>query len=297
MLIGVDTGGTRTTAAVSDDAGNILARAESGPGAIRPGQAAISASAVFAAARDALQRARVPGPAMAMVVGASGAGDPAQRDALAAALEGCGLASRLLVTTDAELALVAAHGDAPGIVLIAGTGSVAWARLPDGTTARAGGLGPVLGDGGSGHAIGLAALRAVAHGIDGGPPTGLAATILGALAIPLAALPTWSLAATVKDIAALAPIVLDAAANDGVARTIAVRGARHLGEAVAQLARRYPSGERIAIAMSGGLLSGRKDYREMVVQSIEGLVRGARVSTTPVDAVTGAIRIAQSLTR
>src|SRR5205085_11071904 len=125
--------------------------------------------------------ARIERPVAAMVVGASGAGDPAQQGALAAALEGCGLATRLLVTTDAALALDAAFPGGAGIVLIAGTGSIAWARLPDGSPIRAGGLGPVLGDGGSGYAIGLDALRAVARELETGTPASLAPTILGTL--------------------------------------------------------------------------------------------------------------------
>src|SRR5437899_3312839 len=165
MLIGIDAGGSRTTAVAADGSGAVLARAEAGPGAVRPGRASVAAAAVFAAARDALQRARVPAPAAAMVVGAAGVGHPAERDALQAALEGCGLSARLAVTTDAEIALAGAFDQGPGIVILAGTGSVAWARLPDGTTARSGGLGPVLGDRGSGHDPGREALPTVGLGL------------------------------------------------------------------------------------------------------------------------------------
>src|SRR4030042_1026984 len=96
-----------------------------------------------------------------LVVGAAGAGREEERLALEAALEALRIAPRVHVTTDGAIALQSAFGDTAGIVLIAGTGSIAWARLPGGETARVGGLGAVLGDPGSGYDLGRAALRAV----------------------------------------------------------------------------------------------------------------------------------------
>lgn len=296
MLIGIDAGGSRTTAAVADAGGRMLARAEAGPGAVRPGQAAIAASAIFSSARDALQRARQRAPAAAMVVGASGAGSPAGHNALAAALEGCGLASRLLVTTDAEIALEAAFGDAPGIVLIAGTGSVGWARLPGGITARAGGLGPVLGDRGSGYDIGREALRAIGASIEFGIELELTGRVLAHLGIERADLVGWSLAAGVPQVASLAPVVLDAAASgDEVARTLALQAARHIAGLASLLAQRFDKSTPPAIAWSGGLLASRADYRTMVMDCVREDVPGAMIATAPVDAVAGAIAIAKKL--
>ena len=130
FILGIDAGGSRTTAAVATDAGVILARAEAGPGALRPGLTSVAAAAIYSAARDAMQRARVSEPAAVVVIGAAGAAHQAERDALAAALEGSGIGTRLTITTDAEIALEAAFGQQPGIALLAGTGSVAWARFP-----------------------------------------------------------------------------------------------------------------------------------------------------------------------
>src|SRR5258708_20599505 len=90
-LLGVDAGGTRTVAAAADGAGTILARAEAGPGAVRPGRAPAAAAAIFAAGKDALQRARLTGPAAALLVGPPAAPPPAEPAALAAALQGAPL--------------------------------------------------------------------------------------------------------------------------------------------------------------------------------------------------------------
>ncbi len=295
MLIGVDAGGTRTTAAVADAGGRILARAEAGPGAIRPSRASAAAAAIYTATRDALQRARFSPPAAAMVVGASGAGQPTLRTELASALEGCGLATRLLIVTDAEIALEAAFGDGPGIALIAGTGSVAWARLQDGTTARAGGLGPVLGDRGSGYSLGREALRAIGAAMELEIGLDLGSRIARHLSIETDDLPRWSLAASVPQIALLAPVVLDAALEgDPVAQTIAAQEARHLAGLVSVLARKLP-GSDVGVAWSGGLLAGRPEYRKMMLDCLALDLPDARIAADAVDAVAGAVAKARTL--
>ncbi len=294
-LLGVDAGGTRTVAAAADATGTILARAEAGPGAVRPSRAPAAAAAIFSAGKDALQRARLGAPAAALVVGAAGVAHPEEQAALAAALEGCGLASRLIVTTDAEIALAAAFGDAPGIVVLAGTGSVAWARFPDGTSARAGGLGPVLGDRGSGHDIGREALRTV--GVDLEMDVGLALTarLLDHLGVTAQDLPRWTLAASVADIAAIAPLVLDSASSgDSVAQAIVHQGARSLAALAAGLARRFPAGAKVHVAWGGGLLR-RTDYRALVAESLREFIPGVVIATGPLDSAAGAIRMAMKL--
>jgi N-acetylglucosamine kinase-like BadF-type ATPase len=86
----------------------------------------------------------------------------------------------VLVVNDALAALVAGAGDeGPGIVLIAGTGSICYGRNEAGQAARAGGWGYLLGDEGSGWWIGRQALSAVMRAGDGrGPATLLTARVL-----------------------------------------------------------------------------------------------------------------------
>src|SRR5204863_821295 len=90
-----------------------------------------------------------------------------------------GYKSRILVVNDALIALVAGAGDNPGIVVIAGTGSIVYGRSAAGEAARAGGWGHMIGDEGSGYWIGREALAAVMRAADGrGPSTALTAEIL-----------------------------------------------------------------------------------------------------------------------
>ncbi len=80
------------------------------------------------------------------------------------------LAATVDVIEDAALLLAAGTPDGWGVAVVAGTGSMAFARAADGRTARAGGWGPLLGDEGSGYAIALAGLRAAARAADGRAP-------------------------------------------------------------------------------------------------------------------------------
>src|SRR5512144_378976 len=175
VLIGVDAGASHTTAAVADANGTVLVRAEGAPGAVRPGGADGAAARIVDTCRDALVKAERPVRGDVLVVGAAGTGREAERLALQAALTGTGLFGRVHVVHDGVIALQSAFGDGAGIVLLAGTGSIAWARLPDGETVRVGGLGAALGDQGSGYDLGRGALRAAGLALDGlGPRTALA---------------------------------------------------------------------------------------------------------------------------
>ncbi|MFI5234481.1 MAG: BadF/BadG/BcrA/BcrD ATPase family protein [Gemmatimonadales bacterium] len=160
-FVGVDVGGTKTTAVVGS-ATEVLSRAN-GPGAaVRPGRALASAQTIAEVARKALAASGQLSAAV-LVVGAAGAGRAPEREELELALVREKIADKVKVTTDIELALVAAFEQEPGIVLSAGTGSIALARDATGATHRAGGYGWQMGDEGSGYGIGRSALGAVSR--------------------------------------------------------------------------------------------------------------------------------------
>jgi N-acetylglucosamine kinase-like BadF-type ATPase len=297
-LIGVDAGASHTTAAVADGHGTVLVRAEGAPGAVRPGGADGAAARIVDTCREALVKADRALGGDVLVVGAAGAGREAERLALQAALEATRLFGRVHVTTDGGIALQSAFGDGFGIVVMAGTGSIAWARLPDGAAARAGGLGAALGDPGSGYDLGRAALRGAALSLEGmAPRTRLAEALLRQLHLAgLDDLVHWAGAASVPTVAALAADVLElAAAGDDVAGAIADAGADALARHVAALASRYPDGTAVPVALGGGLLARSEEYRRRVVARILAETAAAAIRTQPVDAVLGAIQLARSL--
>ena len=171
FFLGVDGGQSGTTALIGDEAGHILGRGEGGP-------------CNHAAAEEGRERLR---RAIHESVGAARAEtglDPAARftaaccgmsggpDDKRAILEAILPADRLIVTTDAAIALAGATPSGRGIIVIAGTGSMAFARNQAGETARAGGWGYLFGDEGSAFDIARQALRAALRMEEGwGPAT------------------------------------------------------------------------------------------------------------------------------
>ena len=290
IVVGVDAGGTRTVAVVAEGERH-LARAEGPAGAVRPGRAMAAAGTIATAVRAALvQTGRVRGDVL--VVGASGVGREDELQALRDALRMEALAGQLVVTTDIEIALVAAFGDGPGIVLLAGTGSFAVARTADGSKRRQGGYGWRMGDEGSAYAVGEAALRAVALAEDGrGPATALAQAIRHQTrSSSFNDLVRWSVAATPTEVAALATAVLEASdAGDAIAAAILSEAAAALARLVAGLQRGLPDGATVPVALAGGLLA-QPTYRAAVRKALDQLT-GVVTTDRPVEPVEGALDI------
>ncbi|HEY8470430.1 MAG TPA: BadF/BadG/BcrA/BcrD ATPase family protein [Longimicrobiales bacterium] len=300
IYLGLDGGGTHTTVLATDAAGAELARVEGDAGIVDARDPAARAGVLGALVRRALERAGAAPPAAALCCALAGAGRETERRALLAALEPLGLACAIQIVGDGEAAFHDAFGTGPGILLIAGTGSIAWGRAADGRTARAGGWGQVLGDEGSGYALGLAGLRAVARARDGrGPDTALTEMLLAATGVGAPEeLIGWVARADKAAIAALAPRVAAAAgAGDGVAAGIVDQAARELAAHVAALHQRLgPWREPPAVALSGGLIArAAAPLRDPVVAAIAALTPPLRILDRPVDAARGAAALARAL--
>jgi glucosamine kinase len=292
ILIGADVGGSKTAVGVSDGE-RVLARAD-GPGAaVRPGRALASAGIIAEVVRRALAGAgTLRGDAL--YVGAAGAGREPERHELQQALRSENLATAVVVATDIEVALTAAFDEGPGIVVSAGTGSVAVGRDRTGRRQRIGGYGWQMGDEGSGYAIGRAALGAVSRAFDGrSPRTALSDRILSASrSDSFEALVRWAATATPAEVAALAPHVLDVAAQgDPLAQGIADYAARELSQLAICLLPLMHAEPPVGVALTGGLLAPGSPLRRSVLARLReepGLVPQEK----PVDAVLGALRLA-----
>jgi N-acetylglucosamine kinase-like BadF-type ATPase len=292
MLIGADVGGTKTAVAVADG-DRVLARAE-GPGAaVRPGRALVSAATIAETVRRALADAgRLGGDVL--VVGAAGAGREPEQEELRKALRAETLADTVVVTTDIEIALAAAFPDRPGIVVSAGTGSVAVGRDRAGQRHRIGGYGWQMGDEGSGYAIGRAALGAVSRAADGrSPSTALSERILTATrSADFDALVRWAAGASPAEVAALAPHVLAVAAQgDPLAQGIMDYAARELTQLAICLVPTMDVDPPVEVALTGGLLSTDQPLRQRVLSRLTEQA-ALKPIEGPVDAVAGALRLA-----
>ncbi|MGQ0702144.1 MAG: N-acetylglucosamine kinase [Gemmatimonadales bacterium] len=295
ILLGVDAGGTRTTTLVARG-DQVIARATGSAGAVRPGRAFQAATRIAAVARHALTEAGLL-QAGVLTVGAAGVGREPERTELREGLRTERLADRVVVTGDLDIALQAAFGDGPGIVLLSGTGSVAVARTPDGTVHRRGGYGWQIGDEGSGFAIGRAALAAVSRARDGrGPASALSDAVLQASpASDFDGLIRWTTTADPAEIAALAPSVFRAAhTGDPVAQGIVAAAAEELAALVESLASLLGDSPAIPLALAGGNLDPGRGLRPAVLEVLEARPRFA-IRTERLEPAEGALALARKL--
>jgi glucosamine kinase len=301
LVIGVDAGGSRTRVAIADANGETIATSEREGGAVRPGEIERSASIIAAAVRDALITLDpMLGTPRALCAGVAGVGRENERRALTEALLDESLADEVHVVTDAEIALSDAFGEEAGIVLIAGTGSIAHGRGPAGALERVGGWGPFIGDEGGGYWIARRALSVVTAATDGREPdTSLVGAILTAAELDeVESLIPWAASASVSQIASLAPVVV-ASAEAGDLRANALLGlaAEELVLHVRTLARSLFEDERAAVqvALGGGLLDPGSALRRRVEHRLKSAVPGSKVHSAPIVAVRGAVRRAMQM--
>jgi N-acetylmuramic acid 6-phosphate etherase len=304
LYLGIDGGGTHTVAllAVADatNGWTLLGRGDAGPSnlqavGVTKALQALEAAVTAAFAATKLER----GPVSAACLGLAGAGRAEDRQTILNWARQSRFAERIDVTTDAAILLAAGTPEGWGLAVVAGTGSIVYGRNADGQTARAGGWGYLLGDEGSGYALVLAGLRAVARAADGrGVPTRLAEHFLVQLGLSQ---PQELVAAVYQGgwdratLAGLAPVVLDAAASgDAAALQIVQTEADQLAHAAAAVVHQlHFSGQTLPIALSGGVLLASADYRQRVLTAMNGLqIRTGPITLVEVPAE-GALRLAR----
>jgi len=259
MFLGVDGGQSATVALIGDQTGRVLGQGRGGPcnhvGGSE-GRRKFAAAIEQSLGQACRQAGLDPGSVRfrAACLGFSGGAED-KRPLLEQMLR----ADRLIVTTDALIALVGATGGQPGIITIAGTGSIAFGRNAQGRTARAGGWGYVFGDEGGAFDLTRRALRAVLRHEEGwGPPTALRELLLAA-AGAASANELLHLFYTTEfprpRVAAFARLVDQAAsAGDAVAREILLSAAGELAHLAAAVRRQlFAPGEPARVAYVGGV--------------------------------------------
>ncbi|WP_417851926.1 N-acetylglucosamine kinase [Thalassoglobus sp.] len=184
LVIGVDAGGTKTTAWLADSefqrTRQPIGKGHAGPGNPRAVGFDAACQQIQTAIEDAFLDAQLPKKSVfTLCLCAAGAGRVEEQVRLEAWANGLDLATNVIVTDDAQPILAAASPERIGIALISGTGSFAWGRNADGDIARSGGWGYLFGDEGSGYQIALAGLQAATKAADDrGPRTRLLSAFL-----------------------------------------------------------------------------------------------------------------------
>jgi N-acetylglucosamine kinase-like BadF-type ATPase len=295
VAVGVDAGGTTTRAAVSEN-GAPAGTAE-GPGA-NPTTLGVddAADAIVQVVRKALEHRRPD----AIVIGAAGAGRHAIAGTLEALIGSAFADCRVAAGDDAAIALRAAIPDGPGLVLIAGTGSVAYAENGE-RRARVGGLGYRVGDEGSAFALGMAAVRLYGRVLDGrakcDETTALVARALDAPdrdaylnALYDAPIVPARIAAIAADVIALA------GTGNRVATKLVQQAGSELGDLIRDVARQTGLVEASpSVALAGGLFAENSLLSYVLELRIINELPGASIVRGGDGAAVGALRLAELL--
>lgn len=301
LVIGIDGGGTNTICLLAKRAsGELVGRGVAGPSNIQAVGVPTGLKALDDSIDRAFQSAMIPRATVAAAcLGLAGIDRQEGLDIIHGWAARTGLAQDVSVANDATLLLAAGTPEGWGLAVIAGTGSIAFVKSPDGKVGRCGGWGYTLGDEGSAYLLALNALRAACRAHDRvGPATVLTDRFVSKMAIggapdfiPAVYRGAWDRSA----IAGLAPLVLDAAQEgDAVAKDVVETQARELGRTAAGAVKNHELPMTgIPVALAGGVLLHSPLYRSIFLDElcVQGIHAGA-VTLVP-DPATGAVALAR----
>jgi N-acetylglucosamine kinase-like BadF-type ATPase len=299
--LGIDGGGTKTTCAVGDET-RLLATAIAGPSNIvRVGETQTRESLQ----QSVFQACGAAGISAAQVSRTCIGGSGAARPELASIVRGILaeiLSSPIDVVGDMQIALEAAFDSGPGVIVIAGTGSIAFGRDRQGKTVRAGGWGFAIGDEGSAHWIGRSAVAAVLRASDlsgsssdDGTPSSLAAALCKTWGVSsLSDLARAANSIPPPDFAALFPSVIPCA--DNLSMHVLTAAGRELAQVAAVVIGRLfakDDGATVPVAMTGGVFRHAPLVRQVFYNELRRLEPRVEVNPQVVDPVEGALRMAR----
>jgi len=310
--LGIDGGGTKTRCLLADET-SVLAKAMTGgSNIVRLGEKQ-ARDALHSAIRQACANAKIsPDQVRAVCIGAAGAARPEIaakiRSILAEVIPEITpeiARTNIEVVGDTEIALEAAFGRGPGVIAIAGTGSIAYGRDAAGHTARAGGWGFAVSDEGSGHWIGRRAISAILNARDQGLETALTAMVLQAWKLTtLDELVQQANSTPPPDFPRLFPIVLRAVDQaDALARDLLADAGARLANLAATVVRRlahpqpHAPSAMLPIAMTGSVFRQSPYVRQVFYNALQTSFSGIDVRQDLADPVEGALSRARATRR
>ena len=300
-VLGIDAGGTKTVCLLADAKGRIIAEARGG-GANLQSVGELEVEKVLHGVMESALANHDIAPS-AICLGIAGVDRPADSQTIRGIMNRIGYKARTLVVNDALVALQAGAGDQPGVVIVAGTGSIAYGRNRSAQAARAGGWGYLIGDEGGGFWIGRSALASVVRQFDGrGPATQLTELVLRHMGLRS---PTELIHEIYyrdlhrRAIAGLAALVHQAA-NDGdaVAGQILARAGTELATAAASvIARLEMRGETFPTILAGGIFRGVPSLVRDVETRLSEIAPRSVVHLLQVEPAVGAVSLALAAAR
>jgi N-acetylglucosamine kinase len=296
-MLGIDGGGTKTIALAADFQGNVLGRGISGASNYQ----IVGLDRAIAALKEASEAAMAAAGIDRFEVacfGLAGVGRESDRDLLLPAIRELGLADEIILEHDAAIALAGATACQPGVVVLAGTGAMAFGMNSSGETKRAGGWGNVLADEGSAYYIGRRALAAACRAYDGrGSETALVSVLMEHFGLDQftdIVRKIYGEEASPQKMASLAPLVSQSAeAGDRVAAEILRDAAEELALAASAVIKGLNmEDEEFQVAASGSVFMAGELLLTPFAESVKSIAPGAKVTAPRFEPAMGAVFLA-----
>jgi glucosamine kinase len=291
----MDGGGSKTSCVIGNETA-ILGSGMSGPSnLIRVGEQR-AREAIAIAVQQACTEARVnPAQIERTCIGVAGGARPETAKALQRILSNI-VGGEIEIVGDMVIAMEAASGNAPGVIVIAGTGSIAYGRNAAGQTARAGGWGFAISDEGSAHWIGRAAIAAIMRACDEGQRPALLNAFMQAWRLETREQMIMAANSTpTADFAGLLPTIISAAeSQDPIAHDVLAQAGAELSTlAKIVIARIFRPADEVRVGMSGGVFRNAALVRRVFYNNLRITYPNVHISEDVVDAVKGALELAR----
>lgn len=295
IFLGIDGGGSQTSCAIGDETSLLGSGSGEGSNVLRVGEAQARKS-IASAIHQACAAAKVtPKQIKRTCIGVAGGARPEITEIIRRILSEL-VSGEIEVVGDMVIAMEAASDGGLGVVVIAGTGSIAYGRNAAGQTVRAGGWGFAISDEGSGHWIGRSAVSAAMRVCDEGKSGGLLENIMKTWGvITREQMIVVSNASPPPDFAGLFPAALAAAdAGDPSAHDILAQAGVELATlARIVISRLFADTDHAPVAMSGGVFRNSALIRQVFYNRLRLECPNAMVNVNLVDPVRGALELAR----
>lgn len=297
IFLGIDGGGSKTSCLIGDETSVLGTGTGAASNVVRVGEAQARESLAFAIRQACTVAGLDPSQIGGVCVGLAGAARPEIGELVKRIVSEL-VPGKVTVVGDNVIALEAAFGDGPGVIVIAGTGSIAYGRNRDGQTARAGGWGFAISDEGSGHWIGRTAVAAALGAWDEKPQQEVRLIEM--------VMKSWNLqtieqlvpaanATPPPDFSALFPAVLSLAdSGDRIARDVLTQAGTQLANLAGILFRRlFSNAGAVPVAMSGGVFGSSALVRQVFYNGLRSVHPDAIINPNVIEPVRGALELAR----
>jgi glucosamine kinase len=299
FFLGIDGGGSQTRCVVGDE-NSVLGAGSSASCKVQRVGEACARDSLAAAIHEACVHARIsPREIARTCAGVTGSARHGIANIMHELISSI-VAGEIGVVGDVEIAFEDAFGDEPGLLVIAGTGSIAYGRNAQGATARAGGWGHAISDEGSGYWIGIEGVRAALQARDRGEDSALLSELMDKIgATDVNDFIVMINANPAPDFAAFFPAIL--AAGDG-GDALATKVLEQSGIELAKLAQivigrlfasSFVNSDEIQLATHGGVLASSAQVRGSLAANIACRNPYVVLSSQPVDPARGALNRAR----